>query len=323
MNVQVSVVIPTYRRPELLRKCLQALSTQQFNRAEYEVIVVSDGPDETTRQALAAFRAGKTFLLRYLPLPEKKGPAAARNYGWLAAKGELIAFTDDDCIPDKNWLSGFYQEYLHDNRRAFTGKTIVPIPENPTDYERNIAGLESADFITANCACPKKILLAVGGFDEEFPIAWREDSELEFKLINAGTPVVKVEGAVITHPVRQADWGISLKEQRKTQYNVLLYKKHPTLYRQKIQPSPPVYYYVVIACFLLMLTGLAANAGWLFAGGLVLWLGSSLLFAYRRLKFTSKQHKHLLEMVITSVLIPFLSLYWQFYGVFKYRVLFI
>jgi glycosyltransferase involved in cell wall biosynthesis len=323
MNVQLSVVIPTYKRPELLLRCLQALAAQQINRAGYEVIVVSDGPDELTRQALGYFGRSETFFLRYLPMPEKKGPAAARNYGWLAAKGELIVFTDDDCIPDKNWLAAFYQEYLQDNERAFTGKTIVPIPENPTDYERNIAGLETADFITANCACPKKILLAVGGFDEQFPIAWREDSEFEFKLINSGIPIVKIENAIITHPVRQADWGISLKEQKKTQYNVLLYKKHPTLYRKKIQPSPPVYYYVVIGCFLLMLIGLLVNVSLLFSGGLALWLILSMWFAYRRLKFTSREPDHLLEMVITSLMIPFLSLYWQFYGAIKYRVLFI
>jgi glycosyltransferase involved in cell wall biosynthesis len=323
MNIQLSVVIPTYRRPELLLRCLRALMTQRFNRNAYEVIVITDGPDAITEKALNTFNKGRVNKVRYGATIVKKGPAAARNYGWLAAKGELIVFTDDDCIPDKNWLDAYYREYLRHTNSAFTGKTIVPIPEDPTDYELNTAGLQTADFITANCACPKKLLLTIGGFDEQFTIAWREDSDLEFKLINAGIPITKVNDAIVTHPVRHADWGISLKEQRKTMYNALLYKKYPSLYRQKIQPSPPVYYYAIISSFIIMLAGLMAKNNLLSKGGLILWLGLSLLFAYRRLKFTNRHINHLLEMVVTSLLIPFLSVYWQFYGAIKYRVLFI
>lgn len=322
MNVKLSVVIPTYRRPELLLRCLQILATQTFSSDEYEVIVVTDGPDMLTENALADFNKGKANKVNFRATPVKKGPAAARNYGWLAAKGELIVFTDDDCVPDKDWLLSYYQEYLRDKNRGFTGKTIVPIPEHPTDYERNIAGLETADFITANCACSKKLLSAIGGFDEQFTMAWREDSELEFKLIGANIPVVRVHNAIVIHPVRQADWGVSLKEQKKTMYNALLYKKYPTLYRRKIQPTPPLYY-VVITCFILMLAGLVTKMNLLFTGGMLLWFGMSIWFSWRRLRFTSREPGHLLEMLTTSLLIPFLSVYWQFYGAFKYRVLFI
>jgi glycosyltransferase involved in cell wall biosynthesis len=324
MKVQVSVVIPTYRRPELLLRCLSALAVQRFDRNAYEVIVVSDGPDAVTEKALISYRKKNKFVqIRNMAMSQKRGPAAARNHGWAKAKGELIIFTDDDCIPDKNWLIAFYREYLLDKTNAFTGKTIVPISGHPTDYERNIAGLETADFITANCACPKKVLKAIDGFDEEFTMAWREDSELEFKLIDAGLRITKVNEAIVTHPVRQADWGISLKEQKKTMYNALLYKKYPALYRQKIQPSPPFYYYTTITFFILMLAGLFIKVSIVFIGGLLLWLGLTLLFAYRRLKFTSRQPNHLMEMVATSMLIPFFSIYWQFYGALKYRVLFI
>jgi glycosyltransferase involved in cell wall biosynthesis len=323
MSVTISVVIPTYKRPELLLRCLQALTIQRFNRPSYEIIVITDGPDPVTEKAVSAFNKYRVHKIKFGATPAKKGPAAARNYGWLAAKGELIVFTDDDCIPDRNWLAAYYQGYLTDSHRAFTGKTIVPIAKNPTDYELNTAGLETADFITANCACPKKLLSAIGGFDEQFAMAWREDSELEFKLIAAGIPVSKVNSALVVHPVRQAPWGVSLKEQKKTQYNALLYKKYPVLYRRKIQPSPPVYYYAIIFCFIIMMAGLISNSGLLFISGMVLWLSLSLWFAYRRLKFTSREPGHLMEMLATSLLIPFLSIYWQFYGALKYRVLFI
>jgi glycosyltransferase involved in cell wall biosynthesis len=319
--VQLSVVIPTYKRPKLLLRCLDALAVQTFEQGSYEVIVVSDGNDPLTNEALAQFDAGGVYQLRYKALPEKKGPAAARNYGWLAAKGELIVFTDDDCIPDTNFLSAYYQAFIACKERAFTGKTIVPLPKHPTDYERNTAGLEKAEFITANCACPKKLLYLTGGFDEEFAMAWREDSELEFKLINAGIPIVKVNGALVVHPVRRAVWGVSLLEQKKTMYNALLYKKHPNLYRGKIQPYPPIYYYAIAACFTVMLAGLFFHLPTLTIWGLISWLGLTLNFAYRRLRPTSLMPAHVLEMLVTSVLIPFLSLYWQFYGAVKYRKL--
>jgi glycosyltransferase involved in cell wall biosynthesis len=321
MNIQISVVIPTCRRPKLLLRCLNALSAQRFDPEGFEVIVVSDGPDPVTANVLAGWSPERLPRLRYMTTTEKKGPAAARNYGWLNAKGALIAFTDDDCIPDPNWLSAIYSRYREEKYFALSGKTVVPVSEWPTDYELNTAGLQTADFITANCCCSKRALVAAGGFDEQFTMAWREDSDLEFKLIRANIPIYKVNEAVVTHPVRTAPWGISIKEQRKTLYNALLYKKDPVLYRQKIQPAPPVQYYTIIIAFIIMLAGLLIPDKTLTTIGLGIWLSLSLLFIFRRLRNTTLAPAHLLEMVVTSLCIPFLSIYWQWYGAIKYRVL--
>src|SRR5688572_3416997 len=100
MEIKISVVIPTYQRPELLHKCLQALSAQDFDAYSFEVIVVSDGEDARTRKKVLNWQDQFKTTLRYHALPSRKGPAAARNFGWRKAKGTLIAFTDDDCIPD-------------------------------------------------------------------------------------------------------------------------------------------------------------------------------------------------------------------------------
>jgi GT2 family glycosyltransferase len=296
---------------------------QHFDPEAFELIVVSDGPDLLTANALAGFQTNHLPRLRYMITTEKRGPAAARNYGWLNAKGTLIAFTDDDCLPDADWLSTIYSRYRQEEYFALSGKTIVPVPKKPTDYELNTAGLQTADFITANCCCSKKALVATGGFDEQFTAAWREDSDLEFKLIRANIPIYKVNEAVVTHPVRTAPWGISIKEQRKTLYNALLYKKDPVLYRQKIQPAPPVQYYAIITAFIIMLAGLLIPDKALTAIGLAIWLSLSLLFILRRLHNTTLAPAHLLEMVVTSFCIPFLSIYWQWYGAIKYRVLFV
>src|SRR4051812_17690574 len=125
MPVKISVVIPTYRRPVLLSHCLGALARQTLDPADYEVIVVSDGPDLVAEQTVRQLAAPPG--LRFLHLPEKKGPAAARNLGWRNASGRLIAFTDDDCLPDANWLRALWEAYTAGEKAgaekaAFTGR---------------------------------------------------------------------------------------------------------------------------------------------------------------------------------------------------------
>ncbi|WP_205589899.1 glycosyltransferase family 2 protein [Mucilaginibacter celer] len=241
--MQISIVIPTYKRPQLLSKCLKALQLQLLNKQEFEILVISDGPDQETRAAVSDFN--RLLNIRYFGLPDKKGPAAARNLGWLNAKAAVVAFTDDDCRPDNRWLTAILAEVDPTRAQAFTGRVIVPRGQRPTDYELNTAGLETADFVTANCACTKLALFITGGFDERFSMAWREDSDLEFKLIFHNIDLKKVNQAMVVHPVRRARWGISLKEQKKTLFNALLYQKFPALYRAKIQS-------IMATCFILL-----------------------------------------------------------------------
>lgn len=292
-----------------------------MDKETFEVIVVSDGPDEETEELVAAFcRAG--IAIRYFSLDEKKGPAAARNLGWLNARGKIVAFTDDDCMPDKSWLPEIEKSLEPDSLQAITGRVIVPLGMRPTDYARNTAALETADFITANCACTKEALFRAGGFDERFGTAWREDSDLEFKLLTENIPVRRVASAIVTHPVRQAKWGISLKEQKKTLYNALLYKKYPQLYRQKIQPRPPVLYYAIVAAFVVMLAGAITGNRDVAIFGLMVWVAMNMEFMMERLRRTARTPQHIAEMIATSLVIPFLSIYWQWYGAVKYKVLF-
>lgn len=320
-SIKISVVIPTYRRPVLLLRCIDALLQQDFVRNFFEIIVVSDGHDETTSAEVNEVKSKTNLNIHYFALPEKKGPAAARNLGWRKAKGELVAFTDDDCMPGSKWLSALFKAYCTTNTDeiAFTGRTIVPLPAVPTDYERNISNLERSEFITANCACTKKALLKVGGLDEQFTMAWREDSDLYFKLILHGIPVYTVKNAIVTHPVRKAPWGISLKEQRKGIFNALLFKKYPRLYKEKIQPNPPLLYYFILAFFLLFIAGFLTTNSEIKTIGLAGWIGGTLWFTIKRLSSTSRSFSHILEMLFTSLLIPHLSLYYRIYGALKYR----
>jgi len=321
--MEISVIVPTYKRPQLLKKCLQALLKQKFDKHQYEVIVVSDGPDMETRSLVSSLAKNRVTPVRFLCLPIKKGPAAARNYGWLNAKSKVIAFTDDDCLPDLDWLNEIAANIDPDTDEAITGRVTVPRSARPTDYEQNTAGLEKAEFITANCACTRSALIRTGGFDERFSMAWREDSELEFKLITEHIPIKRVESAIVAHPVRQARWGISIKEQKKTLYNALLYKKYPVLYRKKIQTIPPLLYYGIIAAFILMLSGILLQNKSMGFIGFYTWIFLTFNFIVKRLYSTSRSAGHIIEIVFTSLLIPFLSVYWQWYGAIKYKVFFL
>jgi GT2 family glycosyltransferase len=322
MREKITVIIPTYKRTKLLIRCLEAVALQNIPKEAFRVIVVSDGPDVQTQKALESWQQGRAFNLNYVQTPMKGGPAAARNYGWRLAEAALIAFTDDDCIPDPSWLNAFLKHYSGEEHLAFTGKTSVPLPDKRTDFAINIAQLEHADFITANCACTKAALNKVGGFDERFKMAWREDSDLEFKFITHHIQILQVPEAQVIHPVREVPWGISIKEQKKGIYDALLFKKFPLLYRKKID-SPIWNYYGMTILGLLFIAGLMLNHRFLSilaAAGLFILFSK---FIAIRLHRRHKSFSHVIEMISTSLVIPFISVFWRVYGSIKYRVFFL
>src|SRR2546421_8606923 len=118
MSPAVSVVVPTCGRPELLRRCVAALEAQSLGADAYEIIVVDD--------TLA-----------------RRGPAATRNIGWRRARAPIVAFTDDDTVPDAGWLARGLAAF-EPGVDAVAGRIVMPLPPTPTDYERNEKGLERA-----------------------------------------------------------------------------------------------------------------------------------------------------------------------------------
>lgn len=316
--MRVSVVVPTRCRPALLARCLDALLAQRgIAASDYEILVVDDGHDGATER-LVQERARGPVRIHYLRTSEKRGPAAARNIGWRAATAAVIAFTDDDCIPDPQWLSsalaGFQAEVV-----GVWGRVVVPVPVQPTDYEREVSRLEHAPGVTANCLYLRQALAQLGGFDERFTLAWREDTDLLFSVIKRCGRVAHVPRAVVVHPVRAVPWGVSLGLQRKSMFNALLYKKHPRLYRERIQRGPPWRYYGNTLALMIMLLSSGAAA----VAALLVWIATFASFLSDRLKGTSREPAHVLEMLLTSVLIPPTAIFWRLYGAVKFRVPFI
>jgi glycosyltransferase involved in cell wall biosynthesis len=322
MTPRVSVVVPTYRRADFLDRCLTALVAQDFDPAEYEIVVADDAAGDDTRRQVEAWAARSAVAIRYIPVTGRHGPAAARNAGWRAARAEIIAFTDDDCVPDPRWLKAGIAA-LAPGVAALWGRMRVPLPDRPTDYERNEAGLERAGFVTANCFCRRRALEDVGGFDERFTMAWREDSDLHFTLVEKGYAVEPAPAALVVHPVRPARWGVSVSQQRKAVFNALLYKKHPALYRQNIQSRPPLLYYAIALALAAAVVGAALGAWSVAVAGVGVWLVLTAVFCARRLRGTSRAPRHVAEMIATSAVIPLLSIGWRLRGALRYRVPFV
>jgi GT2 family glycosyltransferase len=301
-----------------LNRCIQALVAQDLSPDRYEIIIADDGGSADTRSFVAAWQARSTVAIHYVAVAPRGGPARARNAGWKRGRGPTIAFTDDDCIPDRSWLSEALAA-MAARADALSGRVVMPLPDRPTDYERDAAGLATAEFVTANCFCRRAALEAIGGFDERFTMAWREDSDLQFSLLARGYRIGNARRAIVVHPIRPARFGVSIWQQRKSVFNCLLRSKHPQRCRERI-PGFPTIYYAIVAALAAALLGLALGTTAIFAGALVAWLCLVGWFCMKRLRENSKAPGHIAEMVLTSALIPVISLYWLIVGTLRYRV---
>jgi GT2 family glycosyltransferase len=325
LHLPVSVVVPTCGRADLLNRCLAALTAQTLRGADVEILVVDDAPSPATRDVVAQWTArmsARGLDVIYVANHGPHGPAAARNRGWHAARSDIIAFTDDDTVPDANWLRNGLLAFGPE-AAALRGRVTMPVPDTPTDYERDASHLETAEFVTANCFCRKEVLKALGGFDEQFRLAWREDSDFHFRLLAHGCRIGHAPQALVVHPVRPAKWGVSISQQKKIQFDALLYKKHPGLYRQKIRATPRWDYYLIVASLLTAVIGLALGHMPLAAAGAIVWLGMTAWLCCIRLRNTTRTAAHILEMALTSAAIPVLAVVWRMVGAVRFRVLFL
>jgi histidinol-phosphate phosphatase family protein len=176
--------------------------------------------------------AAASLDVRVVPGPAR-GPAAARNAGWRAARAEWVAFLDDDVVPPPDWRERLVEDLAVGPRVAASqGRIVVPVPERPTDWERNVAGLEHAQWATADMAYRREVLVEVGGFDERFPRAYREDADLGLRVVDAGWQIVRGRRHVV-HPVRPAPPWISLAKQAGNADDVLMRRVHGRDWRER------------------------------------------------------------------------------------------
>jgi len=208
-----SVIVPTYHRNDLLAKCLDCLSPdrQILPIDQYEVIVTDDGSQTT-----AAAMIQECYPWAKWVAGSGKGPAANRNNGVKYAQGEWLAFTDDDCLPDPQWLAAYAKAIAVDSPCfVFEGRVYVDRPRcslGETSPTNELGGY----LWSCNFAIQRQLFESLGGFDERFPYAAMEDVELRLRITKIGQSFSFVELASVCHPWRTKDSWKQLKQHQQS-----------------------------------------------------------------------------------------------------------
>jgi len=232
------VVVATHDRAKLLPRFVDAMAEQIEQR--FELVIVDDGSTDDTAIVLKTLAAEATFPVVPIVLPENRGPAKARNDGWRAAQAPLVAFTDDDCVPEPGWLAALGRGL--ERADIVQGRTIPNPAQLATagPFSRIVAVDEpNWRFETCNVAYRRDVLVKVGGFDESFAYAsirrgrrgpiFGEDVDLAWRARELGASTAFERDAVVLHDVPRSRFRARLREARRTEGMPRLLRRHSEL----------------------------------------------------------------------------------------------
>ena len=216
MKSEISVIIPTYNRLEILKKCLKTIKDNSFTKS-YEVIIVNDGSSDGTFIEISNFIKENKFENFYIFDQKNGGPAKARNLGIKKSQSDILLFVGDDSIFDKNLL----EEHYVWNIERYPQENVAVLGHNEWSKEIEITpfmnwidnvGLQFSygEFVdenspswrnlwTCNISFKKNFLMKYGMFDEEFPYAAWEDVELGWRLFKHGLKIKYNKNAIAYH----------------------------------------------------------------------------------------------------------------------------
>lgn len=229
MTPAVSVVVATKDRSARLAKLLGALEQQTIGRQAFELVVIDDGSSDGT---LAVLEGRVDRLIRH---ETPTGPAIARQEGWKAASGTLIAFTDDDCRPEPDWLERAISVHRQVPGAIIQGQTR-PDPHEaaalPDPLARSIRVNRLGPFFqTCNVFYPRELLERVDGFDPTIPRPSVEDADLAMRALATGCGAVYAEDAVVNHAVEVQRLRGAVAGARRWASLLPLISRHPELRR--------------------------------------------------------------------------------------------
>ena len=222
--MKISVIVPVYNKKTLLPELIRSLLNQNF-QGKYEIIIVDDGSTDGTEDVFKHKRQNLTYVKQ-----KNKGPAAARNTGLKIACGNIVAFTDSDCIPDKRWLSELSKAFI-EGVDGVEGRTITNGKICPDSH--HIKNLSGGMYLTSNIAFLKSSIKS--GFDEKFRYPNREDTEISYRLIKNGGKIVFNKNALVRHRLLKSSLLEMVKRKLYFESDVLLFKKNTRLYKKYIK----------------------------------------------------------------------------------------
>jgi len=228
-ELSYSVIVPAYQAKDVIGGCVQALVDQTVLRERYEIIVVDDGStDETGRLAQ---ESGADRVLR---VPHN-GPAAARNAGVDAARGEIVLFTDADCEPASDWIERMVAVFgqpevmgakgiYRTRQRSLVARFVQLEYESKYDLMRGHAAI---DFVDTYSAAYRRRIFEGRSFDTAFPRASGEDIEFSYRLSGEGYRLVFVPEAVVYHHHVDTLLGYLRRKYYVGFWRVRMYQLHP------------------------------------------------------------------------------------------------
>ncbi|MBH5130195.1 glycosyltransferase [Streptomyces sp. NPDC048405] len=320
-----AVVVPTLVR-DTLADCLAALVAAHGPDPD-EIVLVDDRPypdadPDALEHALTVLGdlRERTVVLR----SGGRGPAAARNTGARAVTSPWTAFLDDDVQVGPHWCDQLIQDLAEaaPDTGAVQGVIAVPLPgeRRPTDWERGTAGLAQARWITADMAYRTDVLKQVGGFDERFTRAFREDADLALRVLDAGWRIRRGRRTT-RHPVRPAARWVSLKQQRGNADDALMRRLHgPDWWAKAVAPRGRIRRHAAItaagaAALVLAAAGRPRAAALAGAG----WAAGTAEFAWARIAPGPRTRHEVTTMLVTSALIPPAATWHRLSGLWRHR----
>jgi glycosyltransferase involved in cell wall biosynthesis len=230
MRPEVSVIVPTRNRSDILRLSLPRLLGQDLSPQRYEVVIVDDASEDDTEKVVADYRRSNLVFLR---LPTRRAAAYARNRAIEHAQGEILVFVDDDSLVEPDFLSAHLAIHRRHSRTVVTGP-IIEVTEPQSQSASALGarqGFHTNPFPTLNASVARSLVLGAGGFDEEFGEYGWEDPELYHRIRQGGVQTRFTRAAPIFHykPERvRTDFVRRIElEKSRGRMGALFYAKHP------------------------------------------------------------------------------------------------
>lgn len=297
-RMKVSVIIPFYNSQRTIDICLNALGDQYIKPCE--IILIDNGSSDKSSEIVHVFKHNHPYLNIILVEEPKRGPSAARNRGLKVAVGDIVAFTDSDCAPDKNWLKEIQGAFHNAKIGAVAGRVVGFKPESTLDKFHTVFTMKGlprsqifteftlvrGGFPTANLAVRKGVLDHIGGFDESMKI-YSEDYDLCTRIYQAGFSIQYTTNAVVCHKHRNTLKGTWKQGFGFGTGHPVLLKKH---FKQMVIIDLPRYQYFSQkwpTCIWLDLASADKKVAGLILLSIIWWPLSVLLVSYLLYLFTN------------------------------------
>ena len=307
MNPKISVVIPAYNRPDLLEKTIKAVENQSLKKTDFECILVY-GKDRKVMDLCRKKSMQSPVFSCFQSMSES--PSKKRNIGIKKAKGNIVAFTDDDCIPDKNWLSEIVKSFKENSK--ISGVEGLTYTKGKKELYSNAPVNEKGGlFPTCNLSFRKIVLQKISGFDEAYYF-YREDTDIAFRAMDFGE-VIFCNKVKVFHPQRKVGLLRPLETIKLLKEDVRLYKKLPEKYRKYLWAYAKTDILKSIigwGVFIVIITGLYIGSWEVFVPGIVFYI---LFWALRIRELKSNLPEFSVFVFlnfIKAIIFPFYFLYY-------------